>query len=220
LPNNIVEVAKVLLEAGAEPTAVNETLGLVCSGCIARECHVQLPLIDLLCDYGADPASALQTAAVHGEFEALNALVGRGARITLGVAAALGDFEKALRLLPDSDPEERHRALALASQFGHAAIVQALLDAGEDPDRYNPVGFHSHATPMHQAALAGHEGIVRLLVERGARVDLRDLLWQGTPAGWAEHEGHTGLSSWLRAQEERTATLTKSPGTGGAASRS
>jgi hypothetical protein len=35
-------------------------------------------------------------------------------------------------------------------------IVRLLLDAGEDPNRYNPVGGHSHTTPLHQAAGGGH----------------------------------------------------------------
>lgn len=72
-------------------------------------------------------------------------------------------------MLPGVDHEDRHRALALSSQFGHLEIVRALLDAGEDPDRYNPVGFDSHSTSMHQAALAGHDQLVRLLVERGGK---------------------------------------------------
>ena len=138
-----------------------------------------------------------QTAAAHGELEAVNALLRRGVRIDLPVAAALGRTEDALRLLPGAGHEDRHRALALASQFGHLEIVRLLLDAGEDPDRYNPVGFHSHSTPMHQAGLAGHDQLVRLLVERGARLDLKDTLWQGTPAGWAQHAGNKELEAYL-----------------------
>jgi hypothetical protein len=201
LPANIVAIAEVILDAGTERAAVNETLGLVCSGRVPRECGVQLPLIDLLCDHGADPNGALPTALVHGEFEAVNALIRRGVRIDLTLAAGLGRTEDVARLLPRADLEDRHRALALASQFGHVEIVRTLLDAGEDPDRYNPVGFHSHSTPLHQAALAGHEELVRLLVERGARVDLKDILWQGTPADWAKHGGHKALETYLRAQE-------------------
>ena len=83
LPSNIVEVTQVILEAGIERSALNETLGLVCSGCVSRECRVQIPLIDLLCDHGADPNSAIQTALAHGEFEAVNALIQRGARVSL-----------------------------------------------------------------------------------------------------------------------------------------
>ncbi|HEY6348841.1 MAG TPA: ankyrin repeat domain-containing protein [Candidatus Angelobacter sp.] len=201
LPSNILQVTQVILEAGIEPSALNQTLGLVCSGCVSRQCRMQLPLIDLLCDRGADPDSAIQTALAHGEFEAVNALIQRGARVSLPVAAALGRIEDARRLIPNADGEDRHRGLALASQFGHVEIVRALLDAGEDPSRYNPVGFHSHSTPLHQAALAGHEVVVHLLVQRGAKLDLKDTVWQGTPADWAKHEKRAAIESFLRFQQ-------------------
>jgi hypothetical protein len=199
LPSNIVEVARVILDAGAQQSALNETLMLVCSGSVPRECRLQRPLIDLLCDHGADPNSAIHAAALHGEFEAVNALIKIGARIDLPVAAALGRIEDARQLLPDACGQDRHQALTLASQFGHVEIVRLLLDSGEDPNRYNPVGSHSHTTPLHQAAGAGHEEVVRLLVERGARLDLKDLLWQATPAEWAKHSGRTAIEAYLRA---------------------
>jgi hypothetical protein len=40
-----------------------------------------------------------------------------------------------------------------------------------------------------RAVLGGHEAVVRLFVERGARLDVRDTIWQGTPLGWALHGG-------------------------------
>jgi hypothetical protein len=204
LPPNIIEVAKVILDAGVEQSALNETLGLVCSGRVSRECRVQVPLIDLLCNHGADPDSAILTAVVHGEFEAANALIQRGARVNLPVTAALGRIDDARKLIPGADSENRHRALALASQFDRVEIVRALLDAGEDPSRYNPLGFHSHSTPLHQAALAGHEGVVRLLVERGAKLNVKDTLWQGTPADWARHEGRSAIDVFLRSKETQS----------------
>ncbi len=201
LPANIVDVTKVILDAGPSQSALNETLMLVSTGSVPRECRAQLPLIDLLCDYGADPNSAVQAAALHGELEAVNALIGRGARINLPVASALGRIEDARRLLAGANGEERHLALSLAADFGHVEIVRLLLDTGEDPNRYNPVGGHSHTTPLHQAAGAGHDEVVRLLIERGARLDLKDLLWQATPADWARHAGRTKLEAYLRAQD-------------------
>jgi hypothetical protein len=200
LPENIVEVARVILEAGAERSAINETLGLVASGRVPRECKVQIPLIDLLCDYGAEPTGAMHSA-LNGETEALDALIRRGARVDLPVAAATGKVEEARQLLPSAGSRDRHLALALAAQFGHAEIVRLLLEAGEHPNRYNPVGCHSHSTPLHQAALAGHMEVVRLLVERGARLDIKDILWHGTPAGWAKHEGRAEIEAFLRAQD-------------------
>jgi ankyrin repeat protein len=92
-------------------------------------------------------------------------------------------------------------ALALASQFGHLEIVRLLLDAGEDPNRYNPAGCHSHSTPLHQAAWAGHMEVGRLLVKRGARWDLKDILWHSTPAGWARPAGKAEIESFLRLEE-------------------
>ena len=198
LPDNIVRVAKVILDAGVEQSALNETLMLVSTGSVPRECGMQLPLIDLLCGHGADPNSAIHATALHGELEAVNALIGRGARIDLPVAAALGRIEEAHRLLPGTNSEDRHLAFALAAQFGHVEIVRLLLDAGENPNRYNPVGGHSHTTPLHQAAGAGHNELVRLLVERGARLDLKDILWRGTPADWARHAGRTEIEAYLR----------------------
>jgi Ankyrin repeats (3 copies) len=207
LPPNIVQVTQVILEAGVERPALNETLALVCSGRASRECRAQLPLIDLLCDHGADPDSAMQAAVVHGEFEAVNALIQRGARISLPVGAALGRTDDARQLIPSADSQSRHRGLALASQFGYVEIVRALLDAGEDPSRYNPVGFHSHSTPLHQAALAGHEDVVRLLVERGAKLDLKDTLWQGSLAEWAKHEGRAAIEAFLRSKQTHSKKL-------------
>lgn len=48
LPPNIVEIARMILDAGtrADERAVNSTLGLVCSGRVPREHSVQIPLIE------------------------------------------------------------------------------------------------------------------------------------------------------------------------------
>src|SRR5258708_38703730 len=198
LPANIVEVTKIILDAGPSQSAKNQTLMLVSTGSVPRECRMQLPLIDLLCDYGADPNGATQAAALHGELQAVNALLKRGARIDLPVAASLGRIEEARRLLAGAGSEDRHLALTLAADSGHVEIVRLLLDAGEDPNRYNPVGGHSHTTALHQAAGRGHDEVVRLLVQRGARLDLQDILWRATPADWARRAGRTEIEAYLR----------------------
>jgi hypothetical protein len=201
LPDNIVEIAKIIIGAGAEQAAVNETLGLVSTGRVARECGVQRALVDLLCDHGADPNSAIEPAAFHAEFDAVRSLIARGARVNLPIAAALGRLASGRQLLPSASSSERHLGLAMAAQFGHVEIVRLMLDSGVDPDRYNPPGGHSHSTPLHQAAVAGHEAVVRLLVERGARLDVQDTVWRGTPAGWAAHGGQKEVEAYLRAKE-------------------
>jgi hypothetical protein len=206
LPGNIVEVAKVILEAGVERESLNVTLALAATGNVAHECHLSVPLIDLLCDYGADPSSAVRAAVLHGYGESVNALIARGAKIDLPVAAALiqtrEHIEEFRKLLPAASAEERHMALAVASQHGHGEMVRVLLDAGEDPNRYHPVGGHSHCTPLHQAALEGNLELARLLVERGARSDMKDILFHGTPGDWAKHAGKTEVEEYLRGLEK------------------
>ncbi len=65
LPPNIVDVTRAILEAGPDAAAVNETLMLVATGSVVRECKMQVPLIDLLCEHGADPDSAIVAAAAQ-----------------------------------------------------------------------------------------------------------------------------------------------------------
>jgi ankyrin repeat protein len=119
----------------------------------------------------------------------------------VAVAAGLGRLEDTARLLTTADSESRHAALALAAQHGHRDVVSLLLDAGENPDRYNPDGFHSHSTPLHQAVWADHEDVTRLLVERGARLDIRDTIYQGTPLDWAIYGKRTAIAGYLRERD-------------------
>lgn len=203
LPPNIVEVAKAILAAGVEQASLDETLMLVATGQVPRECGVQNGLIELLCRHGGDADRAAQAAAVLFEIEAAKALVRCGAQLTLPLAAALGNLRDARRLLPQADSDRRHLALAVAAQYGHTEIVRLMLDEGEDPNRFNPVGGHSHSTPLHQAAGNGHIETVKLLVERGAKTDTKDILFGGTPAGWAEYGGRKDVQEYLRSLETK-----------------
>jgi Ankyrin repeats (3 copies) len=206
LPLNIVNVARTILRADPEPRAIDDTLALVASGRVARAHNVQTPLIELLFASGTDPNSALQAAALHGEFAAVNELIRLGAKPSLPILVAMGKQNEVLSALPSSTPEERHLALAFAAQYGHAEIARALLDAGEDPNRFNPDGAHSHSTPLHQAAMAGHLNVVKLLVERGAKIDALDRLWKGTPLDWALHCKQLEVEKYLRELEKNSAS--------------
>ena len=89
-------------------------------------------------------------------------------------------------------------AMMLAAQLGRVDMVRLLLDAGEDPNRYNPKGGHAHTTPLHQAAMGGHEAVARLLVERGALLGQEDKIYHSTPLGWAVHGGQKAVAEYLR----------------------
>jgi ankyrin repeat protein len=219
-PKNAVEIATILLKAGAEVDALADMYGVPCTtmSMLVSSCHpskagVQVALVDLLLDFGAALegrgsakwGSPLMTALVFGYPGAAEALARRGARVdNITAAAGLGRLAETGQLLATAGPESRHRALALAAQHGRVEIVRLLLDAGVDPNRYNPEGFHSHGTPLHHAAGAGHDAVVRLLVERGARLDIKDTIYQATPLGWAMHAGQTKIQNYLRAQGAKT----------------
>ena len=186
------------------------TMSMLVSSSHPAEAGLQVPLVALLLDCGAAIegrgtrkwGGPLPTALTFGMIDAAAFLAERGAHIDLPAAAGLGRVGDAARLLPSADAAARHRALSLAAQQGHAEIVCLSLDAGEVPNRYNPESNHPHTTPLHQAVLGGHEAVVRLMVERGARLDIRDTIWQGTPLGWALHGGGTAqaqMAECLRA---------------------
>jgi hypothetical protein len=212
-PANAVEVAKLLLDAGAEADALADmydarctTMSMLVSSSPPAQAGLQAALAELLLDYGAEfegPGSnwqsGLVTALTFGFRDTAEVLARRGAPVdNIAAAAGLGRVEETARLLPASDAEGRHIALALAAQLGHAEVVRLLLDAGEDPNRHNPDGFHSHSTPLHQAVWANHMDVVRLLVERGARLDIKDTIYLGTPLDWANYGEKTEMAAYLR----------------------
>jgi ankyrin repeat protein len=213
-PRNAVEIARLLLNAGADPNALADmydakctTLSMLVSSTPPAQAGVQVPLIDVLVDFGASVehtgegawTSPVVTALVFGFVDAAEALVRRGARVDLLPAAAgLGRLDDVEAMLPTASADDRQRALALAAQLGRLDVTRTLLDAGEDPNRFNPPGMHAHGMPLHHAALYGHDAVVRLLMERGARADVADTLFHATPAGWAEHGGHPAIAAFLR----------------------
>lgn len=212
-PSNAVEVARTLLEAGAEADALADmyderctTLSMLVSSCHPAEAGLQVALAEMLLDYGAAIEgrgskwqSPVMTALQFGFPDTATALARRLSQIShLVEAAGLGLLDDAKRLLPAASNHERHAALAVAGQLGWTEVVQLLLEAGEDPNRFNPEDFHSHSTPLHQAALGGHLETVRLLVERGARLDLKDKIYESTPLGWAMHAEQKDVADYLR----------------------
>ena len=214
-PPNAVEIAELLLDAGAEVDAVADmydvkctTMSMLVSSSPPHDAGLQGALAEKLLDHGAElegPGTGWQssvlTALTFGFLDTAEMLVKRGGAVTiLPAAAGLGRLEDARRLLPTADAKSRHVALALAAQHGHADIVRLLLDAGEDPNRYNPDGFHSHSTPLHQSVFANHRDVVQLLVERGARLDIRDTVYKGTALGWAIYGKRNEIADYLRAQ--------------------
>jgi hypothetical protein len=40
--------------------------------------------------------------------------------------------------------------------------------------------------------------MLKLLFEHGAKLDIRDTLWNATPLGWAVHTGKSSAEAFLR----------------------
>ncbi|HTU11969.1 MAG TPA: ankyrin repeat domain-containing protein [Allosphingosinicella sp.] len=197
-PANIVEVARLMIERGVAREDLEYALGLVATN-MQMPTDLQIDLVRVLIDAGAR-VSASDMAGVLGHRQtALVAwLVEHGLELTAPIAAALGRTDALPALLARATPAERSDALGLAVINGEGGAARLSLEAGADPDAFMPC--HTHSTPLHQAALEGRIDLMELLVAHGARLDIEDRLWRGTPLGWAMHNGRKEAEAWLRAR--------------------
>jgi peptide-methionine (S)-S-oxide reductase len=192
LAPNIVEITRLLVKEvknyahDSWQKQLDYTLGLVVTGRIPRECGVQIEMIDLLIDEGAQPGGGIGAIA-HGNIGAAKRLVERGGEFTLAAAVGLKQMDDVYRLLPGAGDDEKVVALTVAAFYGNTGLVFVLLNAGANPNGYpaKSSGFHSHATPLHQAVYSGSLDAVKLLVEAGASLSATDKVYDGTPIGWA-----------------------------------
>jgi hypothetical protein len=203
LPANIVDIARRLTGhvRSKAPESLQEqldyTLGLVATGCVPRECGVQIALIDALVAEGARPGSG-DASLGNREPEAAARLLHHGGPPTLATLANLHCWEEARALFASADAAAKADGLAIAGYLGDPEAIKFLLDAGADPN-LRSTRIHRHSSALHQAALSGSLEAVKLLVAAGASLDARDSMWNGTPAGWANHGKHSAIESFLRA---------------------
>ncbi len=101
-----------------------------------------------------------------------------------------------------SDRETPEVALYFAAIAGEPEIARHLLDAGVDPNALQTHGMSA----LHEAAWGGHLDVVRLLVDAGAAVDVREVQFGATPVGWAAHAERRDVVSFLL--EDATVDLT------------
>jgi hypothetical protein len=192
-------------------------------------CFDKVELVRMLLDAGADDTSIeiwgitpLETALYHGARAAAELLAERRiVPLALWSAAALGRVDL-LEQLHGTDAAGAHRpdlskvgwppgapprddrteveqeALVHAAHNGRNDAVAWLLGRGVDVD----AGPYLDFTPLHAAVQFGHFSTVRLLVDRGARLDSRDRIHGGTPLSWAEHLGLTEIRDFLALRAE------------------
>jgi hypothetical protein len=202
LPANIANVIRLIVGEGADVNAVcgvaqdTTTLGLVVTGRVPREMGLTEIMVETLVELGAELAGATDAAIGHKEVDALFALLRNGALVDLVVASALGWTGEIVRQWSDS-PETQQRALSAAAIHGRATSLAILLERGVDPNQFNPPGFHAHSVPLHQAVASQNMAAIRMLVEGGAKVSIKDRIFGGTPVEWAWQGGLDEIAQYL-----------------------
>lgn len=197
MPANTPELAETIIAAGAEVADISYTLALVMTSDPVREANLLQPLVSLLMRHGATVTDRTIYATLgHGQRDAISMLLAAGVPQTPAIAAGMGDIVALQRLLPDTSGDEKFAALSMAVINNQTDAVRLCLEAGADPNRFSLV--HVHATPMHQAALHDNVPLLQLLVEHGAKWNVLDTLWNGTPLGWAIHEKKSAAEAYLR----------------------
>jgi uncharacterized protein len=148
------EVAKVLIDAGADIDAVSAP------------------------DSGGVPSgTAVDHAAVFGMTEVLDVLVAAGAKIhSLEMAAAAGDITG--WPLARFTHQSRIRALVFAADHQRLDVIDQLIEAGTP---VNEADAEWERLPLHTAAGNGRAASVRRLLAHGADPNLRDPKHHRTP---------------------------------------
>ncbi|HEV7645209.1 MAG TPA: ankyrin repeat domain-containing protein [Pyrinomonadaceae bacterium] len=187
-PTNILEITKILLDAGAEVNAESDaygggstTLGLTGTSAHPRGTGVQNELLEVLLNAGAQidaPAaggneqSAVRGSLANGCPEAAEYLAAHGARLDLVGAAGIGRLDVVKSFFDEQNltKEQAEEALLYASGYGQRAVVEFLLDpelGGVDIQAAD----NAKQTALHWALFTPQPEIIELLLRRGARPD-------------------------------------------------
>lgn len=202
-PKNAVQVTETLLEAGAEVDATANiyggdatTLGLVATSIHPERAHVQIALLEALLASGAkirhsgqsdETLSAVQSCLANGRVQAAEFLASRGVPMNLEEAAGVGRldlvktfFNEEGRLQPYATREQMLQGFLWACGYGRNAVVEFFIDKGLDLGSQDRNG----QTGLHWAAIFGQLETIRLLLDRKASLETRNV-YGGTVLGQA-----------------------------------
>lgn len=126
----------------------------------------------------------LSLAVVGGRLEVVKLLIANGVDVNgcngapLCGAVMTNQIELVRELLrcgamPDKTDAGK-TITCCAVEKGNLDIINLLIDAGGNVDPYMVVDGEKTCSPLCEAIHAGHEAVVRMLIERGAGVDIAD----------------------------------------------
>ena len=122
----------------------------------------------------------LLLAIYYGKKDVAQLLVDRGAPLSFAEACAFGDTDRAQKMLA-ADPKLLHSrtadgypAAGIAIFFGHGALARWLIEEGADVNAYAENA--NRVAPVHAAAAARDRETMRLLLERGADPNARQVM--------------------------------------------
>jgi Ankyrin repeats (3 copies) len=213
ISKNAVEIAEILLEAGAEVDAPNwpdgpagpgTTLGEVATSVHAKRAGLQNALLETLLNHGARvdglPGgwNPLIASLRNDRPEAAEFLASHGARMTLEGAAGVGRldvvksfFNRDGSLKPSATRTQLREGFVWACEYGHKDVVEFLLDKGIDLRD----GENTGQTALHLAAHRGQLEIIRLLLKHGSALEARNA-YGGTVLGqttWSVMNGEPDI---------------------------
>jgi hypothetical protein len=99
----------------------------------------------------------------------------------------------ALFVSPPIPADDLTDDLLAATRKGDLAQVKALLDKGAGVNSKTPYG----QTPLFFACDRGYTEIVKLLVDRGADVNVEDTFYHASALSWAARKDHTDIVKLL-----------------------
>jgi len=117
--------------------------------------------------------------------------------LLMHIVSQHGLLQSLLRILYEgsdvnADDGTGRTPLSWASENGHEAVVQLLLDKGAEIDAKDNEG----GTPLLWAAKGGHKDVVQLLLDKGAEIDAKDNEGR-TPLLWAARRGYNDVVQLL-----------------------
>jgi ankyrin repeat protein len=195
------EGTRLLLESGADPNHANARGETALHWAVWRGRGTGI--VGLLVDHGAaldarrDDGRTAYAMAVHsGQTETAALLAARGAGTTVSsldrymgacAAASPDELERLLAAPPRIDvPAGSERLVPDLAASHRTASVRALLALGLPVDTRGEAG----GTALHWACWKGYADVVRMLLDRGASLNIEDERFHAPPAGWFHHGLH------------------------------